>query len=630
MKKVDLFNLKYLNYFIIILIFFIQITLYMKVEDTFLDIYFISLVIALFGIHSNKKFFPDQKYGYYMLYFQLIIMKVFLSVSDIENLNIWITVTDFFFLASKFMLIYNIKPRETMKKHIILLYILIYWVLIVSNAKHAVICFSIIISIVFLNRYIKFHTYKIWYVFYILGIIGSHLFLWIIQYHMFLGVLSVLSLPFVHYCFQIKRRIFIPSKNDFRFYSSILSIIIGYLFLSITNTTRELTFLFTIMFSILIYFSHSLIIVLENVEISQYFDEIKEKTIEKNQIKQHINISNIKEDIVKLIDNYIENHFVMDSYQLVLRENYAVTKILTNNLFLSNQIIENQSKVEVWYTHHSFPPIECIQYKDDNWSIQLFYTDTLHTESEKRNMHRQLEYFGKIIINIRSLILRNESYYYDSLSSYERMHVVTVSKMDKQSDDYIKYLHDEILQSILSVQNLLSNTPRVDYISDLIDIEIAKLIYSIRNRVNEFAPSTLFNLTLIENINVLFEKIRLQFETIEFKLIQSDVLDQIPTPLSKIVYRIIKELNWNVGKHSIASKSSTEINIVHNKLEIIVKDNGKGFDYEDLDIYPDETLHIGLLSIKNDVNLLGGSFVIESKTQNKMGSKIIITIPLKR
>ena len=96
------------------------------------------------------------------------------------------------------------------------------------------------------------------------------------------------------------------------------------------------------------------------------------------------------------------------------------------------------------------------------------------------------------------------------------------------------------------------------------------------------------------------------------------------------VYRIIKELNENSAKHSQGLLVETTLEITQNHLTLTVEDNGIGIG--SLEQLEKELIHqkghIGLLSIKNDINWLSGSFELMPIEKYTSGTSLKMTIPL--
>lgn len=77
---------------------------------------------------------------------------------------------------------------------------------------------------------------------------------------------------------------------------------------------------------------------------------------------------------------------------------------------------------------------------------------------------------------------------------------------------------------------------------------------------------------------------------------------------SLCLYRVLQEALQNVAKHSRASKIVVETTTINNELTLVVKDNGKGFDVEKTRL----DSGLGLLSMRERLNLVGGRFAIVS------------------
>lgn len=192
------------------------------------------------------------------------------------------------------------------------------------------------------------------------------------------------------------------------------------------------------------------------------------------------------------------------------------------------------------------------------------------------------------------------------------------------------YLHDEVLQTVIALQTLTTLLEGEDEIKSLLTIEFSKLIYSIRRQIFETTPSTLYHLTFEENIAILIEDFNQRYRQTNFSFdYQGDC--KLPRHIIPPVYRMIKELNENIGKHAKATLATTSIQVTAEQLILLITDNGIGltnFEQLEKDLIHKKG-HIGLLSIKNDVNWLNGSFQLLPSTKTATGVKIQIIIPFK-
>lgn len=89
------------------------------------------------------------------------------------------------------------------------------------------------------------------------------------------------------------------------------------------------------------------------------------------------------------------------------------------------------------------------------------------------------------------------------------------------------------------------------------------------------------------------------------------------------LYRVIQEIISNVIKHSQAGFVSIQITKHEKEVNVIVEDNGKGFD---LELVKKEQRGMGLMNLESRVKQLGGQLVIDSKVGR--GTTVIIDISL--
>lgn len=88
--------------------------------------------------------------------------------------------------------------------------------------------------------------------------------------------------------------------------------------------------------------------------------------------------------------------------------------------------------------------------------------------------------------------------------------------------------------------------------------------------------------------------------------------DDVPEALKIIVYRVVQEALNNVARHSSANRVHLSLVQTGSTIQLRVKDNGLGFDKDELPSAKDHPRGIGLASMKERTELAGGSFSIES------------------
>lgn len=110
---------------------------------------------------------------------------------------------------------------------------------------------------------------------------------------------------------------------------------------------------------------------------------------------------------------------------------------------------------------------------------------------------------------------------------------------------------------------------------------------------------------------------------IEINVIDHGLEERLENSLELSIFRIIQELITNILKHAYATEASIYLTCFDNNLNIMVEDNGKGFNSR-------KTLKkntgMGIHSIDKRVEHLNGTMTIESEPKN--GTTIIIDLPI--
>jgi len=103
-----------------------------------------------------------------------------------------------------------------------------------------------------------------------------------------------------------------------------------------------------------------------------------------------------------------------------------------------------------------------------------------------------------------------------------------------------------------------------------------------------------------------------------------------PKPLKPVVelaaFRIVQEALTNIKKHSYAKNASIRVEFTDEHINLLIDDDGKGFDKSRLKTVKEEDTGYGLLSMKERVELLNGKF--DLKTARGKGTKIFVSLLL--
>jgi PAS domain S-box-containing protein len=101
---------------------------------------------------------------------------------------------------------------------------------------------------------------------------------------------------------------------------------------------------------------------------------------------------------------------------------------------------------------------------------------------------------------------------------------------------------------------------------------------------------------------------------------------EVPELLKIVIYRVIQEALNNAAMHSKADTIYIRLKKSGNYLEAEVEDNGRGFDFKEVSNRGDRISGFGLKSMRERVEIIGGSFSAHSLLG--AGTRVRIALPL--
>lgn len=230
--------------------------------------------------------------------------------------------------------------------------------------------------------------------------------------------------------------------------------------------------------------------------------------------------------------------------------------------------------------------------------------------------------------NVSHLSTKKEEVKKDKETSQHKLFKATLDAQEKERKRIAESLHNGLGQLLYGVKLTLNDLhlkPNDIWLEEHQQIlqETEKLlneaINEARRMSHELIPSILedFGLkTAIEDICRQFKHVL--HITCNF----TDLPARMDQYTEIALYRIIQELVTNVIKHAAATQASIYIDVSTN-INVIVKDNGKGFTTQTGNKHGG----IGLKTIQSNVKMLNGKLLITSAPGE--GTTINITIPNK-
>lgn len=213
--------------------------------------------------------------------------------------------------------------------------------------------------------------------------------------------------------------------------------------------------------------------------------------------------------------------------------------------------------------------------------------------------------------------------------SWLRALAVSSNEMREQTAKRIAHeLHDEAGQLLAAIQievdSVLTNLQppeqvRLRNVKDL----VAEVTARFRGLAHELRPTMLDDLGLIPALEFLAQGF-LNRRGIRVTITGSTE-ERLAPSIETVLYRVVQEAMTNVAKHAKATEVAITIVRDSEELTCCIKDNGLGFDPAAVGCGK-EHQGLGLLSIRERVSAVGGSFELTSRIGQ--GTELCVHIPL--
>lgn len=307
------------------------------------------------------------------------------------------------------------------------------------------------------------------------------------------------------------------------------------------------------------------------------------KSMSQNNFLQLENIlENMKENITSAED--LEKVFYQFTYFNIDLKN-QLKKILDNNN-IQDEIQKNALTEEI-----------------NNFSASI----------HKREQQLIFSYDGILYCSLILCFICSAVIFYKIIQ--QKNELLKIKIINEQQIQFSRNLHDTIAQDLAAVKIYLNKNESdksylyaeqalkdVRYLIDSMHVELSQdFIQLVKNNLENFET----------NFGIKTEL-----------LIASNNLEKINSKILVELLRILQEALSNIARHSGASLVNVKITEVGSDLNLIIKDNGKGIDFENLSSASDGRKHYGLKNIMARVEQIGGK--VEFK--NEGGSIIAICI----
>ena len=193
-------------------------------------------------------------------------------------------------------------------------------------------------------------------------------------------------------------------------------------------------------------------------------------------------------------------------------------------------------------------------------------------------------------------------------------------------------LHDSVGQSLMAVkmkmESMLANGPQDERVIPLQEVKVVldEVVQQVRTLIFNLSPPILYALGLDAALDSLVTRTRIP-DGPEIKYIKESEKVWVDHDMSVILFRAVRELLNNAIKYAKARTITIKLTVKDKQLEIVVEDDGAGFNVDEVLTYSSERFGYGLFSIRERLKNHEGSMLIAS--QEGAGARITLTVPMK-
>jgi len=377
------------------------------------------------------------------------------------------------------------------------------------------------------------------------------------------------------------------------------------------------------------YFEKEKYIALKIIKSSVFF--------EKKEYQKSLSILNsieldTSDYLYKILDSYINYHKFQNYKQL----KDASKALKFQNKYLSQQLLQNHSNnIQVVSQYETKYETE----KREKENIKL-KTDIEKEQRQKRNLwigSITLLIFGSSLAFLIQKNTKRKQKLAEQEKELETQKLATVLKeqeltaidamiegQEKERQRIANDLHDD-LGGLMATVKLHFNALKDKQTPELYtktNTLIDEAYHKIRTVAHAKNSGVIAKQGLLKAINEMADKISASNKLV-IEVIDHGLENRLENSLELTIFRIIQELITNVIKHANSTEVSVHITNHEDSLNIMVEDNGKGFNPSQI---TKTNKGMGISSIDKRIAHLNGTMTIESEI--KKGTTIIIDLPL--
>jgi signal transduction histidine kinase/HAMP domain-containing protein len=245
------------------------------------------------------------------------------------------------------------------------------------------------------------------------------------------------------------------------------------------------------------------------------------------------------------------------------------------------------------------------------------------TETLEQRVQERTEELEALNEELRSQIdecQRIEADLRKSQTDLRQLSIALLNAQEKERKLIAGEIHDSLGTSLAATKFKLETTikemgddnPQASAALGSVIPIIQETIEEARRIQMSLRPSILDDLGILATINWFCRQFESTYSNIRIRReIEIEELE-VPDALKIVIYRVLQEALNNIAKHSKAAVVLLFFRRAGQAIELVIRDSGQGFDLSEAQSRKDSSRGLGLDSMKERIELSGGSFLIES------------------
>jgi signal transduction histidine kinase len=232
-----------------------------------------------------------------------------------------------------------------------------------------------------------------------------------------------------------------------------------------------------------------------------------------------------------------------------------------------------------------------------------------------------------------TLALENARLHEERLAILRQQLAQVTAAQEEERQRIARELHDGVGPALASLNLRLRtagklvqpNPAAAQELKELADLTQAN-IQDIRRLIYDLRPAVLDELGLVAALQEYVARYQ-QEQGLSVALSAPEGKARLPAPLETTLFRVIQEALTNAARHAKAHHVDVRLDWDAAQVSLRIADDGQGFDLREAAARAKGGQHLGLWSMRERVEQLGGRLDVES--QPGRGTTIQATIPLK-